>query len=325
MKKLLIGFISFFLDKILFIIFIPVSLLLKLFLRFGPRRMKYSTILFRFFGVFPIDDHYYSPLFNYKHLKNPLNKNRQLPGIVFDLQKQKGEISKFKYSQELTELKLELPSVKNNNFDINNGGYGPGDADFLYNFVRYFKPKKIIEIGSGNSTKIVNLAIKQNLQETSSGQSISHTCIEPYEMPWLDKFDVNLIRKKVEDCDIDLFKTLNAGDFLFIDSSHIIRPQGDVLFEYQNILPILRKGVFIHIHDIFSPKDYLEDWIKKDVKLWNEQYLLESLLTHSNRFKIKFSLNHFKHEYFDILKSVCPYLKKDSEPGSMYIEVVNEN
>lgn len=320
MRGFLINLVSFVIDKILFIVFIPCSLFLKVFLKFGPRRMKYSTILFKFFGVFPINDHYYNPLFNHKHLKQPLSSNRKLPGVEFNLEQQKYDISQFNYSQELVDLNFEIPSEKNNNFDINNGGYGHGDADFLYNFVRKYNPKQIIEIGSGNSTKIVNLAIKQNQLE--SDINVIHTCIEPYEMPWLDRFDVNLIREKVEDCSLNLFESLNAGDFLFIDSSHIIRPQGDVLFEYQNILPILKKGVFIHIHDIFSPKDYLEDWIKKDVKLWNEQYLLESLLTHSNKFKIKFSLNYLKHENFDALKDNCPYLKRNSEPGSMYIEVI---
>ena len=69
--------------------------------------------------------------------------------------------------------------------------------------------------------------------------------------------NVELIREKVEDMDLDIFKSLNRNDILFIDSSHIIRPQGDVLFEYLEILPVLKEGVIVHIHDIFTPKDYL--------------------------------------------------------------------
>ena len=72
------------------------------------------------------------------------------------------------------------------------------------------------------------------------------------------------------------------NDILFIDSSHIIRPQGDVLFEYLEILPILNPGVVVHIHDIFSPKDYLDNWIINDHLFWNEQYLLEAFLSFNN-------------------------------------------
>jgi len=73
---------------------------------------------------------------------------------------------------------------------------------------------------------------------------------------------------------------------LFIDSSHIIRPQGDVLFEYLEILPILNAGVFVHIHDIFTPKDYLSEWILDGKVFWNEQYLLEAFLSFNTCFKI---------------------------------------
>lgn len=322
MKKNLIKGLSFFVDKILLVPIILLAPFLKLFLKFGPRRMTQSTKLFKMLGVFPIDDHYYQPLFNDKLLLKPLNLPRELPGIEFNLEEQIKEISEFTFFEELKNLNFYIPSDFNNNFDINNGGFGPGDADFLYSFIRKHKPRKIIEIGSGNSTKIVNLANQKNIEDMSLVISPEHICIEPYEMSWLESFDVSLIRKKVEDCDIELFSSLGSGDFLFIDSSHIIRPQGDVLFEYQNILPILKKGVIIHIHDVFSPRDYLDDWIKKDVKMWNEQYLLESLLTYSTKFKIKYSLNNIKHTNYEILEKACPYISKDSEPGSIYIEVL---
>ncbi|WP_369410476.1 class I SAM-dependent methyltransferase [Pontibacter qinzhouensis] len=58
-----------------------------------------------------------------------------------------------------------------------------------------------------------------------------------------------------------MFQQLEANDILFIDSSHIIRPQGDVLFEYLEVLPTLKSGVIVHVHDIFTPKDYLNEWV----------------------------------------------------------------
>jgi hypothetical protein len=118
-------------------------------------------------------------------------------------------------------------------------------------------------------------AIHENKIESTEYQC-QHICIEPYEQPWLEKVDVELKRNKVEELDLSLFNILEENDILFIDSSHVIRPQGDVLFEILEILPILNSGVIIHIHDIFTPKDYLDEWIYQDKKLWNEQYLLEA-------------------------------------------------
>ena len=128
--------------------------------------------------------------------------------------------------------------------------------------IRFLKPKKVIEIGSGHSTKLVNKALKKNKFETSD--DFKHICIEPYENDWLNYFDAEVIRSLIEECDLKIFDTLEENDVLFIDSSHIIRPQGDVLKEYLEIIPRLKKGVVIHVHDIFSPRDYLDQWIRED-------------------------------------------------------------
>ena len=100
------------------------------------------------------------------------------------------------------------------------------------------------------------------------------------------------------------------------------RPQGDVLTEYLEIIPLLRPGVFIHIHDIFTPHDYPVERVMDEKKFWNEQYLIEMMLIYSDRFRVVASLNHLKHSQFDELKNVCPTLQKDSEPGSIYLQVV---
>jgi len=147
-----------------------------------------------------------------------------------------------------------------------------------------------------------------------------------YEQPWLKDLDLELKRDKVENIDKSLFKELEANDILFIDSSHIIRPQGDVLCEYLEILPILKPGVLVHIHDIFSPKDYPDEWLFKHL-LWNEQYLLEAFLTFNNKFKIIGSLNYLTHKYRDKLASKCPIFaaQEGREPGAFWLtRIVNK-
>ena len=148
------------------------------------------------------------------------------------------------------------------------------------------------------------------------------TCIEPYENKWLEKLGVNIIRKKIEDIDLDWNNELNAGDILFIDSSHIIRPQGDVLKIYFEIIPMLKRGVIIHIHDIFTPKNYLKAWVVDQVRFWNEQYLVESLLMNNNKLKVLLASNYLKNHHYEEFKLYCPYMEDAIEPSSFYIEVL---
>ena len=164
-------------------------------------------------------------------------------------------------------------------------------------------------------------AIQKN-QEENPDYKCKHVCIEPYEMPWLEKTGVLVLRKKVEDVEISFFSELGEDDILFIDSSHIIRPEGDVLFEYLELLPCLNKGVIVHMHDIFSPRNYLNEWLTSKVLFWNEQYLLEAFLSHNTSWKIISSLNCLHHNYYEKLKEVCPFLTPDREPGSFYIQKI---
>jgi hypothetical protein len=101
----------------------------------------------------------------------------------------------------------------------------------------------------------------------------------------------------------------------------MVRPQGDVLKEYLEIFPQLKPGVYVHIHDIFTPKDYPRAWVVDDVRFWNEQYMLEALLTNTHRYEVVAALNFLKHHYPGPLSQVCPYLSADSEPGSFYFRV----
>ena len=148
-----------------------------------------------------------------------------------------------------------------------------------------------------------------------------HICIEPYEMLWLERLPVEVFRSKVEDMDISTFKSLEANDILFIDSSHIIRPQGDVLFEFLHVLPVLKPGVIVHVHDVFSPKDYPKTWIIDKHSLWNEQYLLEAFLSCNDKFRILGAVNFLKHQYAEALGQKCPNTAKspDEEPGSFWM------
>lgn len=270
-------------------------------------------------GVLPVRDQYYQPLINpAKYLQKPLDMPRALPGIDWNKAEQLRLLNEFHYNEEL----LAIPFAGNDKleFHFDNPSLCVTDAEFLYNIIRYFKPRKLIEVGCGHSTLLSLQAERVNVKENPS-RGCQHICIEPYEMPWLEKLGVRVIREKIEDVPFDLLSELEAGDILFIDSSHIIRPQGDVLFEFLHVLPRLNPGVLVHIHDVFSPRDYLKEWIFDQHCQWNEQYLLEAFLSFNQAFRIIGAVNLLKKEFGVELAKKCPRgaSRPDDEPGSFWI------
>jgi hypothetical protein len=308
-------------DVLLSVLAIPAGFVMLLYRRIGSRRLPITTGILRRIGIFPIQNHYYEPLFDDRHLSKPLDEPRVLPGIDFNIAKQLELLGQMRYADEFGDfIKEQQADTSAASFNLNNVGILAGDAEFLYQIIRYLKPCKVIEIGSGSSTKITRKALSMNAAE--DGRQAQHVCLEPYEQPWLEAFDgIELVRAKVEDCDIDWPNALASGDLLFIDSSHIIRPQGDVLHEYLTIIPQLASGVIVHVHDIFSPRDYLDAWIRQDVRFWNEQYLLEATLGNAVRYEVIAALNLLKHDHYADLKRVCPFLEPTHEPGSLYFQI----
>jgi len=282
--------------------------------RAGVHRLPICKEILFHVGVFPIRNHYYEPQFDNRTPKIDFSNDRVLAGVDLNVKGQFDFLKLFVYSHELQSKKSGMIE-----FFVNNGSFLSGDAEYWYQIIRAIKPRRVIEIGSGNSTLIAIKAIRAN-QADDSEYTCEHICIEPYEMPWLEDTGVSVVRSKVEDVDLSFFSKLEKNDILFIDSTHIIRPQGDVLFEYLELLPSLNIGVIVHIHDIFTPKNYLKQWLQDDVRFWNEQYLLEAFLTHNEAWRVLGALNYLHHNHFDKLKSIAPFLAPDREPGSFYMQ-----
>jgi hypothetical protein len=309
------------------ILFSPITFLSTMWLliirRLGLSRMTVSNTIFNNIGLLPIHNHYYNPLINpNKHNLKSLRDERIIGGLDLNINKQKEIIVSFNDVDEL--LQFPIKKSNGNHFYYHNNSFESGDSEYLYNIIRKFKPNKIIEVGSGFSTKMMLNSLNKNKDEDSN-YNCELTCIEPFEYKQLEGLPITLLKEKVESLDIKIFKKLKNNDILFIDSSHIIRPQGDVLFEIHRILPELNPGVLIHFHDIFTPRDYPDDWIYKKHLLWNEQYFLETFLSFNDRFEVIGSLNYLKHNYWELLSSKCPILSKEKnrEPGSFWIRKIS--
>jgi hypothetical protein len=178
------------------------------------------------------------------------------------------------------------------------------DALVAYCMIRNFKPRLIIEVGSGFSSLVLGQAAAKN---GSSGL----ICIEPYPRDFLRKGVPSLqllIEKSVQDIDLEFFSQLESGDVLFIDSSHTVKIGGDVNYLFLEVLPRLKPGVIVHVHDIFLPFDYRRDWVLDEFRFWTEQYLLQAFLMFNTEFEVIMANSYLSHYHKDDLKAAFPDL-----------------
>lgn len=149
-------------------------------------------------------------------------------------------------------------------------GWLPGlDGAALYTILADGDPKTYLEVGSGNSTKFARKAISDH------GLRTRIISIDPQPRAECDALCDEVVRSPVEDVDLEIFEQLEAGDVLFVDNSHRIFTNSDAVVVFLDIIPMLRSGVLVEMHDIFLPEDYPEDW---NDRFYSEQYVLAGYL-----------------------------------------------
>lgn len=212
------------------------------------------------------------------------------------------------YHSILEQIKLlennlnNLKASSNNsvNYSYLNHYFTSPDAEVLYALIYENRPQKIIEIGCGNSTKIIRQSLRDSLQ--SNTKLIS---IDPCPRTEIIDLTDELYLRPVEDMDLDIFRSLKSGDVLFIDSSHTVKAGNDVAFLYTKVIPELQPGVMIHIHDIFLPYDYPKQWVIDEQWGWNEQYLVQCMLQMSDAFEVLWA-GHFIQKTFPNFQQYFP-------------------
>ncbi len=168
----------------------------------------------------------------------------------------------------------------NEDMPVWNSGYLPGlDVIGIYGMVAKFKPKQIIEIGSGNSTKTARKSIEDNQLSTKI------MSVDPMPRANIDRLADEIVRKPLENWDEipSIIERLQENDILFIDNSHRVFPNSDAMVCFLELLPFLRKGVIVHFHDIYLPYDYPQFMCDR---FYNEQYMLAAfLLSNSQKYR----------------------------------------
>lgn len=275
-------------------------------------------------NVYPVKN-YYSPLPVLRHLEK--NKHRwakpsSLSGVKFDLEELK---SQFDHLQQYMPEYLNLiPYEKAKTI-----GFGPGftyvDSITSYAMIRDIQPNIYFEIGSGLSTYYASLALNKNKLDYQKRSNI--ICVEPYPYPKLKELDnITLYQQEVQEVSIEQFKILEENDILFIDSTHVLRIDSDVAFLYLEVLPQLKKGVYIQIHDIAFPFNIpypYDHWIlKRGVGMyWTEAMLLQALLCNSDTFEIVLSTPLIRFHDEDFLKKRIPEYKDVNEESNTFSSI----
>lgn len=254
--------------------------------------IKYCMMPLQFEQCYPFN-HYESPYLSINEIDGIQDENIGSDVLIgvdlnFINQNHFKEIICNKYN-----LYNQFLNIPYHRYSIENAWFNKEDALVLMTMMLEFKPKKIIEIGSGFST-----CVMLDVNEYCLNNETEITSIEPYPERLLSKIRINeknyqLNVNSVQQCDISIFEKLEKNDILFIDSSHVAKSGGDILYEYFKIIPMLQSGVIIHIHDIFFPFTYPKKRLYEG-RCYNEAYILHGFLMNNNEYEIIY-FNNFMH------------------------------
>lgn len=265
----------------------------------------------QFFNVFIVPVHYYVPLASTRQLRKSRerwNRPIDLSTLPMNLDSQRECLRSWiaPFESEYRGNKIYLDGVKYHA----GPGFGYIEAQALHGFIRHIKPRKIIEIGSGVSTWCILGALSYDQEVTDRSRELF--CVDPNPSRFLQSLPVQLHKVIVEDVPLEFFDQLEAGDMLSIDSSHAVRCCGDVPRIYLEILPRLKPGVFVHVHDVMLPYIFPRD-VERVYTQSMETALLFAMLANSSHFDVLICLSQLHYADPKLLKEVFP--EYDPQPN----------
>lgn len=307
---------------------LPVCWLVSLVLRVLPGNMAHGV--FDRHGFHLLRKHYFLPVPDAEDLGAGFWDSRsELVGVDMNDEEALHLVEQV-LPPYLREFSLAFPlheSAGRPGFHLINGTFMAGDAHVYYGLVRHLRPGRIVEIGSGASTLVAAAACQRNLAE--GGPPTELVAIEPFPVASLRQGVAGLTRlieDRVQNVGAGFFSSLQPGDILFIDSSHVLRSGGDVQMEYCEVLPRLAPGVLVHVHDISLPKPYPRVYFDQQL-YWNEQYLLQALLSFNPRYEVLWPGSYLALKYPDRMAAAFTGYREMresfplAEPSSFWIRV----
>lgn len=268
-------------------------------------------------GMDILPHHFYSQIPDISELRSEIRwkRPRSMNAIEGSLLREQSDILSKWIPEELSKQFVNL-DIHQRASDANGqgGGYGPIEAELLHAFILKNQPTKIIQVGCGVSTAIIVRAAQ------SSGYKPEIVCIEPYPSDYLvrlaDEGLITLIREKAQYADDRAVTSLAAGDLLFIDSTHTVKPGSEVNRVILEWLPSLAKGVFVHFHDIYFPYDYQRGILTNELFFSGESVLLQAYLSNNSKYTIMVCQSMLHYENPELLKKCHPvYEPQENDEG----------
>ncbi len=254
--------------------------------------------------------HFHSPLTSAADARRALARDGTAPGGVNLREREQLTLA----AHVRPVLEAPLPGPR---YLPGNGWYSAADAAVYRAMLHYVRPTMVIEAGSGYSTAIA-------LDEAAAGPAFADlavTCIEPNPDRLLgllrpgDLDRLTLLRQPVQDVPMPVYRTLRAGDILFVDSTHVVKPGSDVVWLVLDVFPRLAAGVVVHLHDVFWPFTYPKTWLREH-RDWTEAYLVQAFLSGNSDWEILFFSSWLWHRHRE---AVPPRLLHDRAPGSLWL------
>lgn len=248
------------------------------------------------FGVDILPRHYYSPTPDIRALR--VDQNWRKPFEMVGVQgagvsTQAAFLNKICPADQRDAWVARKVYEQANEENGQDGGYGKIEACVLYGFIQFQRPRKIVQVGCGVSTSAILRAARD------AGYKPQLICIEPYPSDYLKgtaaRGEITLISEKAQDVDLTKLTSLEAGDLLFVDSTHTVKAGSEVNRIILDVLPRLKSGVFVHFHDIYFPYDYTRGLLGEDLFFNVESTLLHAFLAGNSRVKILVSLSMLHH------------------------------
>lgn len=233
--------------------------------------------------------HYYSPI-PFDTPREAWNRRSPLTGLEFDVDAQ------IEWFERVTKhVSGWTPPVSEM--------LGPIDADVLYGAIKELSPRRVVELGSGTSSEIISRALGR-----------PHEIYDPVPN---ERTTLPVNRVSATDVPLDVFRGLEAGDVLFVDTTHTVKTGGDVNRIVLDYLPILAPGVVVHIHDVFLPFEYPYEWALEG-RLWAEQYLVQAFLIGNPAWRVLCCNMAVTVDHRDRVAAAVPRFSEASGPPASF-------
>jgi hypothetical protein len=242
-----------------------------------------TRVICRHYGFEPSRLDYMSPIPNVDTLPDSAFSSRyETASLRLDAKKQLGFLNTV-YEQYGLELDFPEHTDDPHRYHRSQGAFTHVDASVLYMMVRHFRPRYIIEIGSGYSTTVTAAAARKNAEEGPAPEFIT---VDPFPRDYLKGLPglSEAVPAEVQKLPPQFFSRLRRRDILFIDSSHIVRCHSDVIYLLLKVLPSLAPGTIVHLHDIYLPYEYPKKWMLNGY-YYNESYFLHAFLAFNTAFE----------------------------------------